>query len=214
METQGSSASNVREQGYKLAYELACEQLATMDMEELCGRTGAQYVDFNKITIDYLNQSYLITFPNIEIALEDSEEEVPLKDKILIVHYLTLAKGTPATGVLIAYKQLQGGASYFPAFSQRTIEPLLNHFGKQPELLIKAAVKLGGHEADYGDVSVTLNAFKRVPVTVTLWRGDDEFAPRGSILFDANIADYLSTEDVNVLCETITWKLVRSTSSL
>ena len=90
METQRSSPSNVREQGYKLAYELACEQLASMDMEELCSKSGAQYVDFNKITIDYLNQSYLITFPTIEISLKDSEEEVPQKDKILILHYCLL----------------------------------------------------------------------------------------------------------------------------
>jgi len=32
-------------------------------------------------------------------------------------------------------------------------------------------------------------------------------------LFDANISDYLSTEDVTVLCETIAWKLVKSISS-
>ena len=89
----------------------------------------------------------------------------------------------------------------------------MKNFGKNPELLIKTATKLGGREADYGDVSVTVNAFARVPITLVLWRGDEELAPNGNILFDANISDYLSTEDVTVLCETIIWKLVKDISS-
>jgi len=61
---------------------------------------------------------------------------------------------------------------------------------------------------DCGDVAVTINAFRRVPVTIVLWRGDDEFAPEGSILFDVTISDYLFGEDIVVLCETISWRLV------
>lgn len=203
-----------REQGLELAYKLAYEQLAkTDDIEELCRRSGAQRVDLNKISIGYLNQPYLITLPDIQISLRGSKEEVPLRDKILILHYLTAAKGTPATNKLITYKQLRGGASYFPAFSQRAIEPLLRHFDKKPQLLIDAAAKLGGHKANYGDVSVAIDAFSRVPVTLVLWLGDDECAARGSILFDASIPDYLSVEDVSVLCETITWKLIKSVST-
>ena len=53
-------------------------------------------------------------------------------------------------------------------------------------------------------------AFPRVPITLVLWRGDDEFPPDGNILFDRSISDYLTTEDVNVLCETIAWTLVKS----
>jgi hypothetical protein len=151
--------------------------------------------------------------PKCKISLEDSGAEASLRDKILILHYFTGARGTPATGKSIAYKQLQGGLSYFPAFSQRAIGPLIKNFGRNPELLRKTAANLGGREADYGDASVTINAFVRVPITLVLWRGDEEVAPNGNILFDANVSDYLSTEDVTVLCETIIWKLVRSIPS-
>ena len=199
-----------REQGFELSYKLACEQLSKItDIKEQCRKSGARYVGPNEIVLNYLNQPYHITLPDTEILLEDSNVEVPLKDKILILHYFTLAEGTPPTGILITYKQLPGGVSYFPAFSQRAIAPFVNHFGKNPELLIKAAAKLGGHEADHGDVSVTVNAFNHVPITLVLWRGDEELAPNGNILFDANISDYLSTEDVTVLNETIIWKLVK-----
>ena len=214
MENRHSSLHGSREQGFELSYKLAREKLAKIsDIEKQCRKSGARYVDPTKIIIDYLNKPYHITLPDIEISLEDSKVEVPLKDKILLLHYFTLAKDTPATGILITYKQLPGGISYFPAFSQRAIAPFVNHFGKNPELLIKVAAKLGGREAEYGDVSVNVNAFDRVPITLVLWRGDEELAPNGNILFDANISDYLSTEDVTVLSETIVRKLVKDIPS-
>jgi len=198
--------------GYELAYKLACEQLANVvDIEQQCLKSGARYLEIDSqkvIVVEYLNQSYLISLPNIEISLMNSEEPVPIRDKVLILHYLTSAKGTLATNKLITFKELPGGANYFPAFYKRIIKPLLDYFGEEPRLLVAAAEKLGGYKADYGDVAVTINAFSRVPVTIVLWQGDDEFAPQGSIIFDATIADYLSTEDINVLCDTITWRLV------
>jgi hypothetical protein len=145
--------------------------------------------------------------------LENSKTEVPLKDKILILHYFTLAKGTPHTDILINFKQLPGGISYFPAFSQRAINPLVKHFGQKPELLIDISAKFGGYKTDQGDVSMTVNAFDHVPITLVLWRGDEELAPNGNILFDANVSDYLSTEDVTVLIETIIWRLVKDIPS-
>ncbi len=214
MKNKHSLSHGSREQGFELPYKLAREQLAKIsDIEEQCLKSGARYAGPNKIIIDYLNKPYHIILPDIEISLEDSEVEVPLRDKILILHYFTLAEGTPATGILITYKQLPGGVSYFPAFSQRAITPFVKCFGKEPRLLIDVAAKFGGYEAGYGDVSVTIDAFKHVPITFALWRGDEEFAPNGNILFDANISDYLATEDVTVLCETIAWKLVKDTPS-
>jgi len=198
--------------GYKLAYKLACEQLGKVDIEKQCHKSGAKYlvVDSQElIIIEYLNQPYQVTLPDIAVSLVDSEAEVPIKDKILILHYLTLAKGIPIANKSIAFKELPEGANYFPTFSKRSIEPLVNHFGTEPHRLIEAAGKLGGRKVDYGDAAVTISAFSRVPVTLVLWQGDEEFPPRGNILFDATISSYLSTYDITVLCETITWKLVK-----
>ena len=203
------------EYGYELAYKLASEQLAKFDnigIGQQCLKSGARYqvIDSQKIIIlEYLNQSYQIVFPDIDISLIDSEEEVPIRDKILILHYLTQAKGTPITNKLITFRELPEGANYFPTFSKRAIKPLLDHFGREPERLIDTAEKLGGHKVDYGDVAVTINAFSYVPITLVLWQGNKEFTPEGSILFDNTVSDYLSTEDINVLCETISWKLVK-----
>ncbi|UCD22592.1 MAG: DUF3786 domain-containing protein [Chloroflexota bacterium] len=211
MKNRQDSSGGSREQGFELSYRLAAKQLSQIsDIEAQCHKSGAQYIGTNKIVIDYLSQSYHITIPDAQISLKNSQIEVPLKAKILILHYFTSAKGTPPTGILINFKQLPGGLSYFPAFSQRTINPFVKHFGQKPELLIDISAKLGGYKTEQGDISATIDAFNHVPITFALWRGDEEFSPSGAVLFDANISDYLPTEDVTVLCETIVWKLVKS----
>ena len=205
---------NQPEYGYEYAYKLACEQLSDIDnIEQQCYKSGTQCQltgPKRAIKIDYLNQSYEISLPDIEISLTESEEAIPLRDKILILHYLSQARGTPLTNKIISYKELPEGTNYFPTFHKRAIKPILNHFGRKPELLIDVAEKFGGHKIDYGNAAVTINAFPRVPVTFVLWQGDEELPPEGNILFDSTISDYLSVEDINVLCEIIAWRLVKS----
>jgi len=201
------------EYAYEFAYKLACEQLGQIDdIEQQCRNSGAQYqvIDSEKaIIIQYLNQSYKITLPGIEVSLVDNEEEVPIRNKLLMLHYFITAKGTQLSNKSISFRELPVGNVYSPTFAERTIKPLLNYFGKEPQRLLEIGERLGGSKADYGDIAVTINAFSRVPITIVLWRGDDEFSPQGNILFDATITDYLPTEDITVLCETIAWRLIR-----
>jgi len=200
---------NKYEYGYELAYRLACERLAGIDeLEQQCLKSGAQYTP-EEIIIEYLSRFYKITLPEIEVSLTAGDEPVPMRDKLLILHYFIEAKGTPLSNNTISYKGLAEGNIYFPTFYQRAIKPLVNYFGKEPRQLLNVAGLLGGDEADYGDVSVIISAFSRVPITLVLWKGDEEFAPEGNIMFDSTISDYLPTEDINVLCETIAWRLVK-----
>ena len=127
-----------------------------------------------------------------------------------MLHYLITAKGTPNTGKLIGLKQVPGGLFEHASFSREVLTPLLDHFAKEPERLVKAGASLGGSKVAYGDVAVNIKAFPQVSVVIILWRGDDEFAPNASMLFDSTVADYLSTEDMSVLCEGIVEKLAHS----
>ncbi len=214
MKDDRSPARRSREEGFELSYRLARQQLAQIsDLEEQCRKAGARYLGPGEIIIDYVGEPYRISVPNGDISAADGKTDVPLTDKIVILHYFVGAAGTPASGELITFKQLPGGISYYPAFFQRTVAPFVSRFGKRPELMTEVAARFGGQKAEYGDTSVTISAFDLVPVTLVLWRGDEELAPSGSILFDANISDYLPTEDVTVLCSTVVWKLVKAIPS-
>jgi len=75
--------------------------------------------------------------------------------------------------------------------------------------LLEMAKSVGGRKADFGDASVTINALSMVPLTLVLWKGDDEFSPEGTIMFDRTITDYLPTEDIIILCQNTSWRLVK-----
>ncbi len=197
--------------GYELAYRLAVAKLAEIeDVEQQCRRCDARFLKSeNTISLDYLDRTYLIKYPEAEVTFQDTDEHVTLVDKILLLHYFTQAKGTPLSGQLISFKELPEGTGYFPTFYNRAIKPLVMHFGNEPEQLLEMAKSVGGRKADFGDASVTINALSMVPLTLVLWKGDDEFSPEGSIMFDRTITDYLPTEDIIILCQSTSWRLVK-----
>ena len=197
--------------GYELAFRLAVARLAEIkDIEQQCHRCGARFLKPEKtISLDYLNRTYYITYPEAVVTLKDTEEHVTLVDKILLLHYVTEAKGTPPSGELISFKELADGAGYFPTFYNRAIKPLVTYFGHEPERLLEMAESVGGRKADYGDVSATIHALNMVPLTMVLWKGDAELSAEGTIMFDRTITDYLPTEDIIVLCQSTSWRLVK-----
>lgn len=202
---------NTSQEGFELAYELACKKLSTMNPEEICRKSGASPVGQDKILIHYLNQPYLVALSNGEMSLRDKEESISIKDKILILHYLTQARGTPFTNKMITYGQIEGGKFYCQVFVKRNLDPILKCFGHRPELLLDVAKSLGGSKATYGDVSVSINVFPMVRIFIILWKGDDDVPHGGNILFDGNIPHYLTSEDVCVLTETLIGRLISLT---
>jgi hypothetical protein len=199
---------------YGLALKLASEKLASLsDLEEQCRKSDSvcRVSDSSSaVFLKYFNRTLQVTLPDANVSVPGSPEKIDLRDKILILHYLVHSRGTPLTGKLIAYQELQEGAAYYPSFFKRAVKPLIDYFGANPNKLLEIAGNLGGYKAYYGDTSVTIPAFSRVPITVVIWRGDDEFPPNANILFDSTIQDYLPVEDINVLCQTITWQMIKS----
>lgn len=202
------------EYSYGLALKMASEKLVSFqDIGEQC-RKSDSVCQINgstgMILVIYLNRTYQITLPDVSISIPNSSEKVELRDKILLLHYITQARGTPLSNHKIAFKELKEGANYFPTYYQRAIKPLIDFFGRSPETLEEVAKEIGSYRANHGDVAVTIPAFSRVPITLVIWKGDDEFLPDANILFDSTIMDYLSAEDIIILCQTISWKLVRA----
>ena len=187
------------------------EKLSGLDVEEQCRRAGAGYESGEggpSGTVEYLGGRYRVTFASGDVSALGGGE-LSLRERVLVLHYLAEASGNAPTGRQITYRDLPGGIVYYPTFAKRTVEQLVRHFGGRPELLLPAAVAIGGRAAEIGDTGVVIPAFSRVPITLALWHGDDEFPASANLLFDGNITDYLEPEDVTIVCEVITWRLVR-----
>jgi hypothetical protein len=200
------------ELAYGLALKLASDKLATIgNIQDQCRRSGATFNEqTNTIEVRYLDEIYQVNLPDMRISKPGGADTVELRDQILILHYLGDAKGTSLSKKVIAFQEFEQGSNYYPTFYKRSVQPLIQYFGQQPGNLLKLSSELGGRKSDYGDISTTIFAFPNIPITYVLWQGDDEFPPNANILFDSTVLDYLPVEDVIVLCQTITWKLVKA----
>jgi hypothetical protein len=87
--------------------------------------------------------------------------------------------------------------------------PIAGAFGDEPERLVECAERLGGLALSFGDCSVEVPALPRVPLTIILWR-KNEFPATASILYDQTTNKYLPTEDLAVLGELTTARLVQA----
>jgi hypothetical protein len=86
---------------------------------------------------------------------------------------------------------------------------MVQGFGHRPELLAKLATEAyGARPLNEGDVSVEVQALPMVPVALILWKGDDEFPPEGTILFDRSVSGILSAEDIAWLAGMIIYPLM------
>ena len=202
----------IEQDNYEVAYNEAAEILAESNLEERCGKSGLRFVveeDSEQAILTFLNDEIVIKHPNISLSYLNKEGDIPLWLQILILHYIIYAKGTPLTGEQISFKQLEGGLAYYPAFRKRTVVPLLNVFGSNLEDFVNAGIMIGGIRDSYGDYSLTFYVFPRISISFVFWRGDKEFPPEGSMIFDSSITDYLTTEDVAVLCNMIAVMMIK-----
>lgn len=198
---------------YKKALEIGKEEISNKNPLHLCRLSGGQFIEkANKpdsIQIMFLNRMVNISWPDL-IFTQDSDKEIKIKEKILILHYLNNAKKEDLTEELIAYQEIPSARFYLSSFNARSRDPFIATFGENPDKLPVVAQELFAAQiASMGDVSVTIQAFPKVPITFIIWRGDEEFPPNGTILFDSSIKDnLLSAEDISELVSMIVYPLI------
>ena len=105
--------------------------------------------------------------------------------RLSILIYLSSAKDIPLSGKLVQPVNLKGGHIFFSGTHVLPLDKLASKYGKDPGGFLKRGRDLGGKEAKYGDASVQLFPFPRIPVVIILWREDEEFSPRTDLLFDS-----------------------------
>ena len=203
-----------QQENYPLARRLAVEGLLRSNLQEraMCcgasyerGRDGEGMVGFR-----YLGRELRVSFPQGTIVTQNGQAPIPLREEILIFHYLERASGVTLTERWASFSEIPGGAFYHPVFLTRCKSPLMKFFGEEPENLLSVAEELRGEPLNLGDVGVRIQAFPFVPMALVLWRGDAEFPAEGSILFDASVSEYLPVEDMVILAETVVWKLIKA----
>ena len=202
---------------YKTARALAVAELTQRNPKGVASRSRAVYFfeeGLEGLIVPYFGQIRRVTWPEVTVASVEGEGKFPLTEQILILHYLENTSGAEPEGANVDFKQVPQGSFYWSAFVSRAQKPLLMTFGNAPDFYLQVATAMGGSPQPFGDAAARFLAFPLVPITHVLWRGDEEFDPEASILFDATIPEHLPTEDIAALAGASVYRLMAAARQL
>jgi hypothetical protein len=172
--------------------EKAWKILAGLGTTEVC---RAAAVTFDDRTASYAIRSYGMEFmvspQEKTIASRVPESTVFLGKlgeffRLSLLWYLASAKDLPCTGRLTRIEQIKGGEAFSRGSHVLPLGKLTGKYGHDREGFLRRGKDLGGEARQYGDASIELPAFPRVPVLITLWLADDEFPARADLLLDSS----------------------------
>ena len=116
--------------------------------------------------------------------------------RLSILRYLIHACETPPSGELVNPSDLPGGGIFTKGTHVLPMKEVATCYTDRLDEFRSLGERLGGSPLDYGDASLGLPAFPRVPVVMIVWSGDDEFPPRASLLFDSSCVSQLSHDTI------------------
>jgi hypothetical protein len=202
---------------YITARAMAAEELTHRNPKRVAGLSRSEYVfedGKEGLIVPYFGQLRRVMWPEVTVTPADGGAELPLTEQILILHYLQTTSGMEPEGVNVDFKQVPQGGFYWSAFVSRAQKPLLMTFGNDTEFYLQVATAMGGTPQDMGDAAAQFMAFPLVPIVHVLWRGDEEFDPEASILFDSTIPGHLPTEDIAALAGASVYRLMAAARQL
>ncbi len=186
------------------------EKLSTLHPTDVCNRTEAIYHPSREgFLLPVYNLRYLI-LPKEKKILRMEWNDRPVEEALrpyfflMVLVYLTEAKDIKPVHTWISEKDLKGGSTFFRGPHRLDVEELTNLYGKDLDAFLETGKGLGGSEILYGDRGFALEVFPKVPLAYILWKGDAEFPPKISVLFDSTIESHLSLD--------IIWCMVAETS--
>lgn len=184
---------------YDVALAKAVEGMKKISPYAVASRSGAD-CDGSRFRIPFFNRVFLVYYPEVRVAEENSSTPVQQWLEIILLHYLLQANGVAVADEWIAYRQLPGASVFERRFIQMTVEPMVRTFGDDVEAFKKAGIALGGIPITRtGDAAFKFMALPKVPMACIFYMGEEGIPSSVNILFDAAAHNYLPTEDLSLL---------------
>jgi hypothetical protein len=178
--------------------------------EQLAGFSRATW-QAGQIRLTYWGRPVDVEFPELQASYADNGQVLPTFDLAMLLFYLNTADGTPHAGQWIGYRELPGGLFYHQAFQGYSGDRLAHAFGTDPQSFARAGLAVGGTPLkELGDWAVAVDPLPALRLAAILWPGDEEFAARASILFDAAAPHFMPTDGLALLGAGLTSRLIKA----
>jgi hypothetical protein len=190
------------------------EDLERQDAGSLCKNSLAKDYPPHGLLLPFIKNDILIDIQDkcLRLQIDNNWErvEAPLLELICLV-YLLNAGPEPLNHELISSKELKT-AHFFRGPHELKIQPLVERYGNDLGGFKRAAERLGGEILDLADASYRFWAFPKIPLHYLFWKGDQEFQPHLSILFDRSIEHHLAADAIWGLVSLVSDTLLVGTS--
>jgi hypothetical protein len=180
--------------------EKAWEILATLSADDVCRAAAVSYDrETDQYIVKSLGMDFLVAVKDRTISSASPGSEVLLKRlgyffKLSILWYLVRAKDIACTGRVVKLQNVRGGEIFTMGSHILPLDKVAQRFGKDKDGFLQKGTGLGGEMVKYGDASVKLYPFPRIPVILTLWLEDQEFPARVDLMFDSTCEMHLATD--------------------
>jgi hypothetical protein len=184
------------------------ERLSSRDPQHLAAVTQFQLTPENRLIFSFLNREALVD-ANARCLRRLSggdweKADDPLLELATVLYLINVKDVYPLGCDIVGPKDLKEG-HFFQGPHELKIAPLVERYGADLQGFRKAAESLGGEPVDMADAAYRLKPFPRVNLYYLLWEGDEEFAPRMSVLFERSIEETLAADAI--------WGLVNRVST-
>lgn len=166
--------------------------------EKVAARAGADY-EGGSLRLPYWGKAVVVAWPKLEPRQEGTGAPCAVFDTAMVLYYLKTADGAPLADRWIGFRELPDGAFYSLAYQGYSGDRLARAFGDKPEGFHAAARALGGERLTAPEHAFGFGPLPRLRLAAVLWPGDEEFAARGAILFDASASHYMTTDGLALL---------------
>jgi Domain of unknown function (DUF3786) len=191
------------------------EDLKRKDLEEVCRNALATVHPPEGLFLGVMGDTILIDVQKsvLKIGRQGVWETVsyPLLELLSLVYLLNAGPEGPSNE-MVSVQQLKT-SHFFQGPHELNLDPLVRRFGDDVEGFKEAALKIGGDPQNLADAAFKILTFPKVPLYYLLWRGDEEFNPRLSVLFDRSIEKHLSADAIWGLVSLVSDALLKASVS-
>lgn len=159
-------------------------ELCRQPVEDVVRRSGAT-LDGRLLRLAMLFDDFEVDTADYVVSRAGGTDVDPFIQSVVLT-YLDTADGGPASGRWVTFRDLPNGSFYNQAFQGYGPDRLAKRWQLDGDGFGAACRALGGTPIDVGDAGFAFTVLPRVDMAAVYWLGDEDFASKASILFDAN----------------------------